>query len=367
MIINQNTTSKPLPLLVSDKDMQNQAGFSLVEVAIAMICIGLLLSGTLLITNAISEARKQYDTKAKMAVIADHLSFYAQTHNRLPCPASPIRDNYSSGAVNRAAYFGDERKFVGSANDINRAADCFSNTTDSHGIVPYRTLGLTEDFATDAWGRYFTYVVSPVSARYNYLNPADTTLNLNVVHNVTSTQEEALAPKLRFCHGMTNIPQSGGAGAPAPSNSAADDIQFSSLIGIAAPTFPYARGEQQETVLAANIPDRLFANDYQQGTLGTDNPHTIRPAYALISHGDNGFGAYYGNETINKKPLVGIRTSEAANARDGIAAGVANSVFLIDYADGAGAAAAALFDDIVLMETQDQVFARKGGQSCVTP
>lgn len=345
------------------KRQQRQAGFSLVEVAIAVTCLGLLLGGTLMIMNAMKQARNIHDTENKMSIIADHLSMYAQAHNRLPCPASPIRQNYSSGGINRAAHFGDERRFAGNAADINRAADCFDNQGQSHGIVPYRALGLSEEYATDAWGRYFTYVVSPVSARYNYVNTGlDNSVSIRVAHYIDTDQERSLSPKYRFCHGMPTIPRANGFGTFA-SNSSAFDIQHNPDV---AASFPYNRALDRQVTLpfGGADPDRLFANDVMQG--GLQVPYTIRPAYALISHGNNGFGAYFGNETNNKNAFLGLRPSETANARVGMG-GAANTVFEIGFADGPTAPAALLFDDIVLVQTQDQVFGRKGGQSCVTP
>lgn len=354
----------------NDPAYARQSGFSLVELAIAIACIGLLMGGTIMISNAMNEARYVYETRQKMNIIADYLSLYVQAHNRLPCPTHPVRQNVSDGATTRAAHFGEERQYTGGAvNNMNRAGHCYNNQDESHGIVPFRTLGLEEEYAQDAWGRYFTYVVSPVSARYNYLNAADTTVNRNVVHYVKDiatnyTQPDnrmmSLAPKYRFCHGMTSVPRADG-GANFSTNDFNDDFQY---FVNTADDFPVNRGEQQETTLNGAVADRLFAYDYQGGG-GLQSPHTLRPAFALISHGSNGFGAYLGNETNGKIAFLGSRPSEQANADIGTPG--RNAVYGIDQAIGGGATAAELMDDMVLMLTQDQVYARKGGLSCVTP
>lgn len=346
------------------KTRKNQGGFSLVELAVALTAIGLLMGGTLFIVKTTQHQLSIKDTRAKMEKIADHLSNYAQLHDRLPCPASPFRQNKSDVSGTQAVHFGDERVYTAAnVTDIEQAADCYDNGVDSHGIVPYRALGLDENYARDAWGRYFTYVVSPVSARYNYINAADTTINRNVEHYVsTSTQRNSLTPKYRFCHGMPNTPDAvGGANVTLDDS---DDFQYNNL---PAASFAYRRDSAPETVMAANNPDIAFSNDYQAG--GADpHPHTRRVAFALISHGTNGLGSYFGNETANKfdNGALAGRPSEQANAAEPAPLNP-NNILSLEFADGPTAAAAQLFDDIVMVKTQDQIFGRIGGQSCVTP
>lgn len=341
---------------------KSQSGFSLVELSIAMICIGLLMAGTLFIVNTTKHRLYLKDTRDKMNKIADHLSNYAQLHNRLPCPASGIRQNYSDGTDTRAAHFGDERAYVaGNVADLFKQGDCFDNGVNSRGIVPYRALGLDEGYARDAWGRYFTYVVSPVSARYNTFD-----LNPNQIHRAASWYLDANPrfsqwPKFNFCHGVPGVPQPDGTGPDINTATQANDIQYNNQ---PAGSFAYNRGSANVNVMSA---DRTYTHDYVNGG-ANPQPHTRRIAFALISHGPKGQGSYLGNETNNKLDpgYFGInpRPSESTNAN--IPAGAPNNVVSIEFADG-NAAPALLFDDLVMVKTQDQIFGRLGGQSCVTP
>ncbi|GEM_PF-3094149 len=344
------------------RQRQNQSGFSLVEVTIAIAIIGVLMAGTLMILNSMREARLTLDTKRKMEVISDALSVYAQTHNRLPCPAHPVHQDVSDGTTTQAMITGDERKITGvNAADINRAGNCFDNNVTSHGFVPYRALGLDEYYARDGWGNHFTFVISPVFARYNFLNAADTTANRSAIHYASNSPETSLIPKIRFCHTMPNVPQATGAGAPHDTSTDARDFLYRDDTITAVERFPFSRNSAPHTVLAANLPDRLFAFDHAAG----DNEHTRGIAFALISHGQNGQGAYRVNETVNKSAFSSARLAEQRNAQLGVNDTNPNQVFALETAYQG--ALDTQFDDIVVTMTQDQVYARKGAQSCVIP
>lgn len=340
-----------------------QGGFSLAEVAIALAIIGVLMAGTLMLVDSMRESRLTYDTQRKMSVIADALSIYAQTHNRLPCPADPVHQDVTDGTTTQAMTFGDERKLTGAAAaDINRAGNCFDNNTNSHGIVPYRALGLPEQYARDSWGRYFTYVVSPVFARYNYLNVTDTTANRSAVHHAATAAQQSLVPKIRFCHTMQSVPQPTGLGAPINTATDANDIETRDNLINAQERFPFARSSAQHVLLSPTLPDRLYAYDHLAG----DNDHTRAIAFSLLSHGPNGSGSYIaGNNTAARQGFAEARVAEQRNAQVGVNDTNPNQIFALEIQEGG--VVADRFDDIVLTMTQDQIYARKGAQSCVIP
>lgn len=342
-----------------DHNTTNEGGFSLVELAVAITAIGVLMAGTMTILDSMRAARLKLDTEQKMATIADALSTYAQTHHRLPCPASPIRQNVRQGGTTQAMHFGDERKLspAGVA-DINRAGNCFSNRADSHGIVPFRALGLEEHFARDAWGRYFTFVISPVFARYNYVNTIENTVNRNVVHYLTTSSERSQIPKFRFCHTMNVAQQADGTGTH---NTDTDAQDLRHVYG-PGELYRFSRNAEPEVIGSGTLPDRLFALDHRAG----NNEHTQAIAFALISHGENKSRAYMGNETNNQFTTFNMGTPERRNGRNSLGGlGPNNVVYNLDYSEGNNLNTR--FDDLVMVMTQDQIYSRKGGQSCVTP
>ena len=62
-------------------------GFSLIEIAIVLVVIGLLLSGGLLAISPVVQQSKVNETKAKMARIDAAIQTYVIANGCLPCPA----------------------------------------------------------------------------------------------------------------------------------------------------------------------------------------------------------------------------------------------------------------------------------------
>src|ERR1044072_2780180 len=63
------------------------AGFTLLEMAIALCVLGLLMSGAMAGTSRWYAAQKTAQTRERIDFAMNMLSVYAQAHNRLPCPA----------------------------------------------------------------------------------------------------------------------------------------------------------------------------------------------------------------------------------------------------------------------------------------
>jgi prepilin-type N-terminal cleavage/methylation domain-containing protein len=149
-----------------------QSGFTLIEMAIVLMIVGLLLGGLLVPLTAQMDQRNSIDTQKTLAEIKDALIGFAIANGRLPCPASSTSNGVESP--------------VGGGN-------C-SNFYD--GFVPAATLGITSavdnqgntGFAIDAWGNRIRYAVT--SANSN----AFTTAN-----GMSTTGIASLAPNLLVC------------------------------------------------------------------------------------------------------------------------------------------------------------------------
>ena len=115
-------------------------GFTLAELAIALVIVGFLLASTLIPLSTQIEVRSVSDTRRTMDDIKDSIIGFAQANGRLPCPADPALLSGAAGA-------GAERATCTLANQV--------------GVVPWATLGTPE---LDAWGRRFTYRVASIFA-----------------------------------------------------------------------------------------------------------------------------------------------------------------------------------------------------------
>ena len=113
-------------------------GFTLIEMAIVLMIVGLLLGGILVPLNAQMDQRNNSDTQKSLSEIRDALTGYVLANGYLPCPANPTD---VTGVTSTAG--------------IARTPPCTGAS--STGVLPWATLGVNE---TDAWGNRYTYRVT---------------------------------------------------------------------------------------------------------------------------------------------------------------------------------------------------------------
>ena len=122
------------------------AGFSLVEMAVVTLLIGIFLTMGLSAFRASQGAQAVSRTQTRENDIKDALIAYIRRNNRLPCADTDF--SAPDGIENRAT-----------AGDPTTA--CATSPSNARfGIVPYVTLGLARDAAVDGWGNFFSYQVS---------------------------------------------------------------------------------------------------------------------------------------------------------------------------------------------------------------
>lgn len=153
-------------------------GFSLVEMAIVLLIVGLLLGGLLPSLSSQMEQAKRNETRKQMVEISSALIGYAlsQTPPRLPCPAKPTTPTGSANAG---------------------VPDC--NINPRTGVLPWVTLGTSE---TDAWGRRFTYAVaSSVTGDFATSFTLSSTGNLDVLAAAGGSAIASGMPAVIVSHG----------------------------------------------------------------------------------------------------------------------------------------------------------------------
>jgi prepilin-type N-terminal cleavage/methylation domain-containing protein len=110
-------------------------GFTLVEMAIVLVIVGLLLAGLFTPLNAQLELRRTEETRVILDEAKDALTGFAVSNKFLPCPDVAVIPTGVEGARNGAT-----NQCIG-----------------LEGVLPWQVLGVR---AVDAWGRYIRYRVS---------------------------------------------------------------------------------------------------------------------------------------------------------------------------------------------------------------
>ncbi len=217
-----------------------ERGFTLIEVAVVLMIVGIMIAMAAAITRGVTGAQKRSLTATRMATVDAALLQYVTQQRRLPCPADGTLNSTNNNAGIEGA---------------TGAAGCTGDQ--SNGVVPWRALGLTELEITDGWARRLTYRIQPTLATPNILD-------------------------------MSWCDPAGGAAAlgVAPSGSCQTN---NAICGSTAPA----------TVAGCTTPKNYLASKGLRvqnlaGTVlmePTADPHT-GAAYVLISHGETGGGGY---------------------------------------------------------------------------
>jgi prepilin-type N-terminal cleavage/methylation domain-containing protein len=114
-----------------------RAGFSLLEIAIVLVIIGIVLGAGMPSLLRYREQACFKETKERQELITRAIATYVVAHGKLPCPAHPSDKKLAPGT------------------SMERCVD----NGQTVGIVPYRTLGLSEMQVKDGFRRYMTYAV----------------------------------------------------------------------------------------------------------------------------------------------------------------------------------------------------------------
>ncbi len=126
---------------------KNNAGFTLIELAVVLLIVSLLLGGLLVPLSTQVSQRNVQTTQAQLEQIREALLGFAVVNGRLPCPtttANPTDPNYGL-----------------------EDANCSAPTAE--GYLPWKTLGVDaydawgvgRNATTDPWTGFFRYRVDP--------------------------------------------------------------------------------------------------------------------------------------------------------------------------------------------------------------
>ena len=214
--------------VLKPQSLRGMSGFTLLEMAMVLAIIGLIMVTILSMTKTLSSSSKISATQSKEALIKAALINFIATNNRLPCPADPTATTSTAGTLSTpAGTFGTET--VTAATPKGCAMPL--NTNVYAGVVPWVTLGLTQDAATDGYNQYFTYLVASTG-----------------IQTVSASLVNSGIPSISGLKGAISI--------------------YASSTTLTAPT----------------------NNCTPTGSTATYNPCSV--VVALISHGADGYGAY---------------------------------------------------------------------------
>lgn len=162
--------------------MKRTQGFTLLEMAMVLLIVGLMVGGLLGPISAQVEQRRVSDTQKALEEIKAALLGFAAINGRLPCPS---------------------REANPASTDYGEPEDTCNTPPTSEGYLPWKALGVAE---TDAWGLVRTTPGSPWAGywRYRVDTAFSTPITLDtipannlVVQNNAGTTLTSIEPELR--------------------------------------------------------------------------------------------------------------------------------------------------------------------------
>ncbi len=152
-----------------------QKGFTLVEVAIVLVIVGLLLAGGMNLMSASADTARYKESQNNLNEVKETMISYYSVNHFLPCP-----DTDGDGIENPPTHTG--------------------TCTDVRGFLPHVTLGIGGN--GDAWGEKIKYVVSPaftVTAADNFCSTyTRTTANQITIQDLQTPTAKTLGDWAAF-------------------------------------------------------------------------------------------------------------------------------------------------------------------------
>lgn len=142
------------------KRLGQTLGFTLIEMAIVLVVIGLIVSGGLVAIAPVIENSKINETNLKLDRIEQAMVLHVIRNGCLPCPATGGTASSASG-VGQAV-----RDTTGAyPSGCSSAAQPCTITSAGQGVVPWVNLGLSEGDITDGFGVRIAYAVTSENTR----------------------------------------------------------------------------------------------------------------------------------------------------------------------------------------------------------
>ena len=166
------------------KKNSKKTAFSLIEISIVVLIIAILITGSLSSSISAINNAKVKSTRDRMDEIYKALGNYLLVNGKLPCPASILELKSSSSTY--GASIGTE----GTCSGVGVYSSATSGATNLvYGMVPVRTLGLSNDLAEDGFEDKIAYIVDKNFTGTNFGTAASAaTMTINEIPgSVTKT------------------------------------------------------------------------------------------------------------------------------------------------------------------------------------
>lgn len=170
------------------------SGFTLVEIAMVLLIVGLLLGGLVPVLSTQMNIQRSNNTQKQLSEITEALAGFAVVNGRLPCPASATSNGQESFCTNATGSCGP------SLTTYQTHGRC---TNPYDGLVPASSLGITpvdsQGFTLDSWNNRTRYAVT------TYWDATNSIYSFTTANGISTTGLSTASPNLFVCSTATGI------------------------------------------------------------------------------------------------------------------------------------------------------------------
>ncbi|MDX2028815.1 MAG: prepilin-type N-terminal cleavage/methylation domain-containing protein [Alphaproteobacteria bacterium] len=307
-----------------------ESGFTLIEMAVVVIVIGLIILTVFPALNAARTSSQRSMTQANLQSLMQATAAYVQANGCLPCPALASAYGDSFGRVGTAAVDAPSAPACGAC-----VKDLVNELT-NEGIAPFKSLGLASNVARDGWGHWITMRVDPaLTANFGVVPPT-----------------KPIACSCSLSNGSCTV-------GTTPPITTPTTCGCSLVNGICT---PLAAGYSQQGLCAANLPtaDRIRVRV----------PPSEEPQFAaviFVSHGVSGYGSFSANSFFNLNNGSRLPNPRAQSCEASSGYGTCNSNGDVHFVDAPSVATGLdPYDNILAFAGRDALVSMTGQGSCQT-
>ena len=132
--------------------MRRSRGFTIVEILVVLIILSIVLAMAAVVTRGIAASQKRSLTTTRLSGVDAAIVQFVAVQKRMPCPADGTKASADANA------------------GVEIAPDVAGCSAQTNGVVPWRSLGLNEQDATDGYDRRFTYRTDVALGKVNAMN-----------------------------------------------------------------------------------------------------------------------------------------------------------------------------------------------------
>ncbi len=193
--------------------LSSRSAFSLIEIALILVIVGMVAGTSAILGGAWIDKEEHQTAKVMLKMIHERIDNYRKANYRLPCPADPtLPESDAAYGLERLTNADgpecDANSVAPDAIDVSGAA---VGERTLYGMVPFKTLGLSESAAYDSWGRRISYYVDEMVTVYGafeeqgtlgkYIEMNDDTVGSIIIHDASGTERTDRAIYALVSHG----------------------------------------------------------------------------------------------------------------------------------------------------------------------